>query len=258
MSDATAQGEAWAPLRRDWPRALRGLRGLARQTDDTSQVFEIIHSLEGNTLERSMQRTLSRPEGRALIASRSLLNPLLLDREHLATLPEDTFGGAYLRFMVASEITADGLDDAQDAAREHDADDREMPPEYEYLGHRFVEQHDLWHVLSGYDSDDTGELANLWFSYGQFGQLGMGFIALLGTIDGPPSLAWWRYMVRAYRRGRRAAFLVAQPLEEMLELPLSDVRARLRISEPALAHPKGLFAGDRSKHGIGSRRVLSA
>ena len=76
-------------------------------------------------------------------------------------------------------------------------------------------------------------------------------LALLGTFDGPPRFAWWRYMYRALRRGRRARFLVAQPLEEMLELPLSEVRKTLGIVDPAVAHPRGLFAGNRRDTGIG-------
>lgn len=235
---------------RDWGRAIRGIGNLARKTDDTNHVFEIIHALEGNTLQKSMARMLKRPEGRKLMETRSLLNPLLMDRELLGSMPEGSLGRAYLAFMIASEITADGLDSAQDEAREND-DERKLPEDYEYLAHRFVEQHDLWHVLSGYGSDDTGELANLWFSYGQFGQLGMGFIALLGTFDGPPRFAWWRYMYRALRRGRRARFLVAQPIEQMLELPLSEVRTMLNIVDPAIAHPGGMFAGNRSHTGIG-------
>ena len=39
--------------------------------------------------------------------------------------------------------------------------------------------HDLWHVLTDYGCDDTGEIANLWFSVGQFGNPGMAFIAVL-------------------------------------------------------------------------------
>lgn len=241
-----------AAPRRQWWRAVRAIGRLALDTEDTTQVFEIIHALGGDNMQRTFARAKSLPEGECLLRERPSLNRLLTDRAWLGALPEGSLGRHYLRFMIEGEITADGLIGAQDAIRPHDPEPADPDPDRFYFERRLVEMHDLWHVLTGYGRDDTGELANLWFSYGQFGQLGMGFIALLGTLDGPLSPDWHRYMRRAYRRGRRAKFLVATPMEEMLPLPIDEARRALGVSLPLEAHADGIRTGNRRAEGIGN------
>jgi ubiquinone biosynthesis protein COQ4 len=243
---------------RDWWRALKAIAGLARNTEDTSQVFEIIHALAGNNLERTYRRMARDPVGRALIDERASLNAILMDRPRLAAMPEGSLGRVYLQFMVEGEITADGLEAAQDAARANDEPEPDPDPEREYVAQRLVEQHDLWHVLTGYGRDDTGELANLWFSYGQFRQLGMAFIAFMGCLDGPRSLRFWRFMRSALRRGRRARNLVACRIEDYLERPLDEARRELGVRLPHEVHPEGIYTGNRRHEGIGRGPRLRA
>ena len=248
-----------ASPRRNYPRALKAIARLARNTTDTTQVFEIIHALAGDNLQRTYRRMVADPVGAELIRSRSHLKPLLMDRTGLAQLPEGSLGRAYLAFMVEGELTADGLEAAQDDARVNDPPAEVDPdPELEYVAERLVEQHDLWHVLTGYGRDATGELANLWFSYGQFRQLGMGFIAFMGSLDGPPTRRFWRFMHRAHMRGRRARNLVACRIEDLLDAPLDRVRQELGVGDPLDVHRGGILTGNRRAEGIGrGQRNLS-
>ena len=119
--------------------------------------------------------------------------------------------------------------------------------------------HDLWHVLTEYGADDTGEIANLWFSVGQFGNPGMAFIAFFGMIGGKlgGGFAWPRYCYRAYVRGRRAARLVSEPIEEMLDLPIDEARRRLRIAPTERVHPEGIRRGYRRDGALGSMGSVS-
>lgn len=236
---------------RQWLRALRAIGRLAVNTDDTTQVFEIIHALNGDCMERTYQRAKALPSGQKLLHDKPSLNVLLSDRSALRSMPSGSLGRAYLRFMIEGELTANGLIGAQEAARPHDPEPEQTDPDRFYIERRLVEMHDLWHVLTGYGRDDTGELANLWFSYGQFGQLGMGFIAFMGTLDGPYKLSWHRYMRRAYLRGKRARFMVAMPMEQMLPLPLAEARRELAIANPLEAHRSGILTGNRAHEGIG-------
>ena len=75
------------------------------------------------------------------------------------------------------------------------------------------------------------------------------FIVIAGAILGPHdlSLYWQRYLFRAYRRGRRAAQLTAVPYEELLPLPLAEVRRRLAIEPPSVAHPEGILVASRGE-----------
>lgn len=247
-----------ASPQRQWWRALKAIVRLALNTEDTTQVFEIIHALSGDNMERVYKRMRSLPEGQRLLREKPSLNALLCDGPWLASQPEGSLARLYLQFMTEGGITPEGLLAAQEAAAVHDETPLvEEDADRFYIGHRLVEQHDLWHVLTGYGRDDTGELANLWFSYGQFGQLGMGFIAFMGTIDGPGRLGWFRYMRRAYRRGRQAEFLVATPMEQMLPLPIDEARKRLGVSLPRDAHPNGMLTGNRAQTGIGRGPAVS-
>src|SRR5260221_3996912 len=81
----------------------------------------------------------------------------------------------------------------------------------------------------------------------------MAFIAFLGMIDGrmDPRLSWPRYCYRAYQRGRRAAKLVSEPLEEMLSLPIDEARRRLGILISSELHPEGIRYGYRKDGELG-------
>jgi ubiquinone biosynthesis protein COQ4 len=249
-NDAATEIVPGAPAR-DWWRAIKAIARLARNTDDTTQVFEIIHALAGDNLERTYRRMAADPVGAELIATRSSLNRILLDRARLAAMPEGSLGRAYLAFMIEGEITADGLKAAQEDARINDRPSPDLDPDRAYVGQRLVEQHDLWHVLTGYGRDDTGELANLWFSYGQFQQLGMAFMAFMGTLDGPKTAPWWRFMNAARVRGLRARNLVACRIEDLLETPLDEARRQLKVGLPLEVHPGGILTGNRRAEGIG-------
>ncbi len=245
-----------ASPQRQWWRALKAIARLAFNTEDTTQVFEIIHALDGNNMERVYKRVRKTPDGERLLREKPSLNALLCNGPWLAAQAEGSLARLYLQFMTDGGITPEGLLAAQEAAAVHDTPIENEDADREYLGLRLIEMHDLWHVLTGYGRDDTGELANLWFSYGQFGQLGMGFIAFLGTLDGPKRRGWYRYMRNAYRRGRQAKFLVATRMEELLPLPIDDARTLLGVSLPRDAHPNGMLTGNRAHEGIGRGPTL--
>ncbi len=237
----------------DWGLAFKALVGLARDTGRTDHVFTIISALSGDTLERTYQAFRRTPYGKRLLIERPSLAARLADQEWLRSLPEGSLGREYLRFMTRSQITSDGLVAAQDAGVDPNAS-LEVDDARQYVGDRLRDMHDLWHVLTEYGADDTGEIANLWFSVGQFGNPGMAFIAFFGMIGGKLGgrFEWPRYCYRAYRRGRRAARLVSEPVEEMLHLPIAEVRRRLRISPTERAHPEGIRRGYRRDGALGA------
>jgi ubiquinone biosynthesis protein COQ4 len=90
------------------------------------------------------------------------------------------------------------------------------------------DMHDLWHVITGYQTDLLGEAALLAFSSAQLRHPGIGFIAAIALVltDTP---YYRRFIVKGFRQGRNAAWLPAQPWEELLSKPLSEVRERLGI-----------------------------
>lgn len=227
-----------------WRRGWRALRALLADPDRTEHVFELIQALGGDHGERLIQGFLGSPDAPALLEERPSLLERLSDRAALEALPEESLGHAYARFMRDGGIDARGLVDAAAAVPR----EQEIDPRRRWFFDRLRDQHDLWHVLTGYGRDLAGEAALLAFTHAQNGNRGIGAIVLTAAWRGPRTLdcRWQRYLLRCWLRGRRAAPLAFQRWEELLERPLPEVRQRLRIEDPEHAHPHGIvtFEGD--------------
>jgi ubiquinone biosynthesis protein COQ4 len=235
------------PVRKvEWRRARKALGILIADPERTDQVFEIVRALSGRTDIRTLKRLVKHPGGIELLVERPDLLAALTDRAALARLPEGSLGRAYLAFMQEADLTADGLVDA--SMQGAGAEAREgFSVEAAWFFDRLRDMHDLWHVLTGYGRDEAGEAANLAFTLAQTRNPGIGVIVLAAGILGPTGdrFEWQRYLFRAWRRGRRAAWLPAVRYEELLAVPLAEVRARLGIEPPEVAHPAGVVVANR-------------
>ena len=80
----------------------------------------------------------------------------------------------------------------------------------------------------------------------QFPNRGIALLTLAAAVVGPKdaTCAWQRYLYRAWRRRRRASWLLVVPYERLLPEPLDAVRRELRIEPPESAHPQGIIVGD--------------
>lgn len=232
--------------RREWKRAGNALQRLIRDPERTEEVFEIIDALNGPPDDGVAARARNDPAGARLLRERPDLLARLSDRPVLAALPEGTLGRAYADFMTGGNLSPDGLVEA-DVGRP-DREPGDPRDDGHYLAERQRDAHDLWHVVTGYGMDEAGEVALLAFTYAQLGNLGIllivGAVAVIGTND--LRLTWPRYLVRAFRRGRRARPLATVPWEDWLVRPLACVRRDLNVEDPDVAHPGGVLTGDRT------------
>jgi ubiquinone biosynthesis protein COQ4 len=222
------------PRKRIQPlRALRNIRALIRNPDDTPKVFEIIDALSGNAGEKTFQRFRSSETGQRILAERRDLLKMLDDRERLLALPAGTLGRTYAEFASREQITGQGLADASQVGRRV-----ELDPERELFFERLRDMHDLWHVTTGYGRDLVGEAALLAFSYAQTRNRGVGFIVAVGWLRASGEMSPARpLMVEGFRRGRRARWLPGEDWEALLEQPLPAVRAKLELGEPPAYAP---------------------
>lgn len=97
--------------------------------------------------------------------------------------------------------------------------------------------HDLWHVVTGYETDLIGEASVLAFTASQTESPGTtllvagGYLRSLGFPRGIGHTA--RTQIRAaWRRGKSAAWLPAVEWEKRLREPLDVVRAELGLGAP--------------------------
>ncbi len=240
VADVAADAAADAAPRRDvfkvQPRAaLRALRRLLRDPDDTVAVFDIMRALSGRSIPKGYLRLLSTPDGGRIAYERTELADLLSDDAVLAACPQGSVGAAYRAFVQTERISAEGLAAESRASSGARIDDRHP---FAWYARRLRDVHDVWHVLTGYGREPYGEACVVAFSHAQTGSAGFGLIAAAAALDlsrampGQPVIA---AVLEAWRRGRGAAWLPAEDYPRLLQEPLEAARARLRIAP--IRHP---------------------
>jgi len=219
--------------RRRWLTALKALRRLMRDKEDTGQVFEIMGALNGPTTARNFERLLASPGGGRLAFEHVELAPKLMDDAWLDSFAPGTVGAAYRDFVRSERLSADGL---AAISRERRGTAVDEPHPYAWFGRRIRDSHDIWHVLSGYHRDGLGEACLVAFSYGQTGSVGWAVIALGAALRSrkrgghPYAQAIWQ----GYQRGKAAKWLPAEDYLALMAEPLDDARRRLGITPPTL------------------------
>jgi ubiquinone biosynthesis protein COQ4 len=214
--------------RRQWGVALKALRRLLADKDDTGQVFEIMAALNGGASAKAYQRLLSTPKGGRLAYERVELASRLMDDAWLDSFADGTVGAAYRTFVRSENLSAEGL--AEISREKHGRDEIAHP--HAWFGRRTRDAHDLWHILSGYHRDGLGEACLVAFSYAQTGSLGWALIAVgaaMSRREGP------KYPYRAaiwqgYKRGNAAKWLAGEDYEALMAEPLEAARKRLNIT----------------------------
>jgi len=206
-------------------RALRALGRLLRDPNDTEQVFEIIGALGARAMRRKVADLEQTQQGRALLSDRpSLMAALATSRAE--DFAPDTLGAHYHAFLRREGITTDGLVAVSTASTERLADDTL------YLSERGTQQHDLWHILTGYQGDIVGEMALLAFSAPQTRNPGIMLIATTLYVVVAGRLGVRALMREAYRRGKRAVDLQQVRWEDELHAPLPALRSALNVDAP--------------------------
>ena len=231
---AAADFDEFKPQRLEPLTALRAFRRLIRDKEDTAQVFEIMRALSGGSIGRGYNRMLKTMEGGRQAFLREELAHRLDDPEWLARFGPGTVGAAYREFREARGFTAEGLaDEARKVAPLADAEHPVI-----WYSRRLRDVHDIWHVLTGYETDALGEACVVAFSYAQTHNLGFAFIGWGAAREiqrENRSIPARRAVWQAYRNGHAARWLPGLDYEVLFAGSLDDARARLNI-RPATAY----------------------
>jgi ubiquinone biosynthesis protein COQ4 len=231
-------------LRRHWLHGLKSLWRFITTPSDLANSFDAMFSLAGPTVEREFRRFAEHQTGRRLLAQRPRpdLNALLNDHAALAAMPEGSFGRAYLRYLGDEDMgSADYFLEAADldeaAQRFGWSDDQLWYVRY------MANSHDLFHVVSGYERDVTGEIGIVAFTAGQIPLLPLKLLLPYLAILRPGQAASWLRFVRdAYRHGRDTPSLACADYPALLARPLGEVRRELSVRPLAEVHPDGIPA----------------
>lgn len=223
-----------ADFRPQFGRAIRSLRELVRDPKSTEKAFDVLFAVGRGDFERQYRRFVADKEGRRLLADRPSLVDALGDRTALERMPDGSFGRAYLDYIDRNAFEADGLVKIEHAVRarwEKEEGLPELDAPRSWFRDRAIVMHDLFHVLTGEDTNPSGEGALLWFTQAQLGGGANLFLSVGATLQlmRVRGASWLREVVRAFTLGRRARRLMTLPFEELLPLSLETVRERAGI-----------------------------
>src|SRR5690606_9442845 len=204
--------------------AFRCLRILKDHPGDTIAAPLLNACIDHNAYQRILEQLQQTDEGRDLLARRPSLQGEEVDLDALRALPEHTLGHQFARYHRDNGITPFHTDNP-------------IRDELDYIAKRYRETHDLYHVVTGYQTDPHGEMELQAFVMGNLGIRTPLIIVPMGTLGilrnkldqrpGHTHLGLLRELREAYLRGRRARSLFAFPFEAHWETPLEEVRARL-------------------------------
>lgn len=231
MNDPLVASTAPDSYRRDLPAAFRALRKLLADNQDTTQVFLIMRALNGPSVRTNFFRLLKTVTGQTQAYRRVELAKRFADAATIASFAPGTVGAAYRTFLQDTGYSAQGLAEISSVNRAINA---ETP--FAWMGRRTRDVHDIWHLLTGYRADETlGEAALVAFSFAQTGGWGWALIALATAFKSmrvTRTTVFARAVLEGYRHGRRAAWLLGEDYEALLQEPLADARTRLGIAQP--------------------------
>lgn len=227
LKPANPATKPMAPPKREWGAALKALRKLLSDKEDTGQVFEIMRALNGTATRDCYLKLLSTPQGGRIAYERQEFAARLMDDAWLDSFAEGTVGAAYRHFVRSEQLSAEGL---ADVSRQNGREIDVQHP-YAWMGRRTRDVHDIWHILSGYHRDALGEACLVAFSYAQTKGLGWALIGLGAALrtrkgDYPYAKAIWQ----GYQRGKAAAWLLGEDYERLMNEPLEAARKRLNIT----------------------------
>ena len=200
-----------------------GLRALDVLKDDPGHTYYgpfLNACMDSGTYARLARAWRADPEARRLLDQRPTLQGRDLDLDALARLPPGTLGREFIDYFrrngIQPFITAFPVDSDVD-----------------YLSKRYRETHDLLHVLTGYTTDEYGEMELQAFVLGNLG-VRQAILILAFSLPGqlrklPPAerLPYLRRLRAAFDRGRRSRELLSVAYERLWERPVADLAALL-------------------------------
>jgi ubiquinone biosynthesis protein COQ4 len=146
------------------------------------------------------------------------------DLDELMKLPPHTLGGAYARHMKQNELSVDYYQEKTPRNR------------MQFMRQRMRQTHDVWHVLTGFGTDEFEEVGIQGFYAGQFTSSMSGIIAAGAFLK---SIIRCRFgelqkhmdaFCEGYCAGKRAENLLAVKWEELWSESIDSLRRRYRIA----------------------------
>jgi ubiquinone biosynthesis protein COQ4 len=171
---------------------------------------------------RKLSRGLQRhSEGRRLLAERPRFDARAVPLATMDALPPRSLGHAYAAYFE------------QHGIKPFDPPKLPVETDEDYVATRLRDMHDVFHVVTGYGTDDIGELELQWFNCGNLGWGPLPILVIVASFVMGRMTKYgglWQVCKRAhaaYRRGRQSRALASVVWEDYWSMPVREVRALL-------------------------------
>lgn len=204
---------------------------LVKDPNRLDEVFAMLDKLRdtNRTMMQDIADDARRSSQVAAVALRELPRVGRIDVAALARLPQGTLGRAHAEFLQARNLDPGALPL------------REAFDDPTFVEAHLYETHDMWHTLTGFDTDVAGELGLQGFYAAQIpGKLPIALLAvgMLNTLLYKFEDRHRRLdaITQGYTLGRRAKRLFGLRWAELWETPLDELRRELQI-DPVRVSP---------------------
>lgn len=200
--------------------AIRALKILEKTPDDGIAAPLFNATIDSAVFEKWANTLSATDEGRTLLADRPSLEARHVDLEALGKLPEGTLGHAFAKYFADNGIHPF-------------KSPYEVRNEVDFLVKWYRETHDLHHIVTGYGTDEVGEMELQAFAAGNLGLRTSLFILTFAAILQPRGLPpIWRYAAKlraAFKRGKHARPLISVRYERLMTASVDAVKAELKM-----------------------------
>jgi ubiquinone biosynthesis protein COQ4 len=174
---------------------------------------------------RMIQHFKSLPETQQVFETQPHLGRV--DTDQLRGLPDGSFGREFIRFLDDQGLDANDIS--------VDMSDTELNSDSQYMMNHFYSTHDIWHVVTGFDSDLPGELGLQAF-YASKGPSRFPLLMIsLGLMNSfifrrEDKDKHFSAIARGWTMGKNSQPFFGVDWKSYWEMPLTDLRALLGIS----------------------------
>ncbi|MBD2595916.1 ubiquinone biosynthesis protein [Nostoc sp. MBR 210] len=205
-------------------RKLKGIKAfvtlLFDETGNLEPVWQLSHSLvDSRSFQLAIATMRENPEVANILAERYIASPH--DLVALSQYPPDSLGYAYASQMkeLAFQPIEAGIEINSDTS---------------YVENRWQQTHDIWHIITGFETSEIGEIGLQAFYLAQF-QLPLASLLIANaliavTVWQPQRLSVLLMAIaRGWEMGKNAKPLIAQKWEEAWEKPVTVWRKELNV-----------------------------
>jgi ubiquinone biosynthesis protein COQ4 len=206
-------------------KSLYGVVRLSKNPRNTNFVFLIGNSQDALAEEFRIKKQIDDPFDNPAVKSMMIeqYHPDKYDLDMLELLSDNTLGNIYAKHMKKNNLDPEYYNDVKPVSPMH------------YLRLRIRKTHDIWHVITGFDTTENGEMGLQGVYFAQFsnGQSAMilmgGILKSIFSFNYIKMKEYIEFFVRGYNIGKKSLPLLPVKWEELWNQDIDLIRKQFDI-----------------------------